>query len=463
GRPLAEREDFWSYAIPQDFDSLEWFDLAAPTPSQCDFDDYKQEQDPSSDVLYSWPEAFTVEDEPSNEDSNALQGQGQSEFNGEFEDSTITLPSIVPPSTTSGVTRAGYFSFISYVGEYFFGDGRLDQSKIESESDAASSNEDPSQSPVAPVSNDFYHGGTPSLDYLLKGLLVYIGFLLCLWIISIPIKYGRKPKPCCYISFDQLLAEVKPALSRSSIEALIESDRAANEARVKAHKDELDAKDAVCDEKNKVAGERIKKAYQALINSDEEQKTLERRLLEETGAHQKRIKALEEENLTLKEENEILRKTLKEISGGARSTSRQELDEGNGDMDELKEELASARAENKELSTRLARESGNSTELRRLLDLAKAQAEPLKGSLVKNEQEVREAHEAKFQAITEASEARKEAEASRATSEAAQLELEAVQLQLAKFKADVEASRNETSIAIAREEAVILRIAYLEK
>ncbi|KAG8916355.1 hypothetical protein FRC00_000260, partial [Tulasnella sp. 408] len=452
GRPFAEREDFWSNAIPQDFDSLEWFDLAAPTPSRCDFDDYQQEQDPSSDVLYSWPEAFPVEDEPSNEDSNALQGQGQSEFNGEFEDSTITLPSIVTPSTTSGVTRAGYFSFISYVGECFFGDGDLDQSKPESESDAASSSEDPSQSPVAPVSDDFYYGRTPSLNYLLKGVFAYLGFLLCLWIISIPIKYGRKPKPCCYISFDQLLAEVKPTLSRSSTEALIESNRAADEARVKAHKDELDAKDAACDKRNEVSGETIEKAYQALIKSDEE-----------TGAHKKRIKALEEENLTLKEENEILMENLKEIFGGARSTSRQELDEGNEDMDKLKEELASARAENKELSTRLGRESGNSTELRRLLDLAKAHAEPLKGSLVKKEQEVREAHEAKLQAITEASEARKEAEASRATSKAAQLELEAVQLQLAKFKADVEASRNETSIAIAREEAVILRIAYLEK
>ncbi|KAG8894568.1 hypothetical protein FRC00_008750 [Tulasnella sp. 408] len=353
GRPFTERENFWSNAIPQDFDSLEWFDLAAPTPSQCDFDDYQQEQDPSSEVSYSWPEAFPVEDEPSNEDWTALQGQGQSEFSGEFEDSTITLPPIVPPSTTSGVTRAGYFSFISHVGKYFFGDGDLDRPKLESKSGAASSNEDPSQSPVAPVSDDFYYGRTPILNYLLRGVFVYICFLLCLWIISIPIKYGRKPKPCCYISFDQLLAEVKVPLLESRIKTVAEK---------------------IEDRDNELHKSTENLAYLECVELGEKVEILER------------------------------------ISDGARSTSRQELDEGNEHMEELKDDVASLNARNKSLSTLLGRECQNNTELRRLLDIAKAHAERLKTSLAKDEQVIWEAHEARFQATTEASEARKEAE-----------------------------------------------------
>ncbi|KAG8922148.1 hypothetical protein FRC00_007779 [Tulasnella sp. 408] len=341
-RPLTEREDFWSYAIPQDFDSLEWFDLAAPTPSQCDLDDYQQAQDPSSEVSYSWPEAFSVEDEPSNEDWNTLQGKGQSEFNGEFEDSTITLPSIVLPSTTSGVTRSGYFRFISYIGEYFFGDGRLDQSKLASESDAASSDEDPSPSPVAPVSDDFYYGRTPILNYLLRGVFVYIGFLVCLWIISIPIKYGRK-----------LLAEVKVPLLESRIKAVAEK---------------------IEDRDNELHKLTENLAYLECVELGEKVEILER------------------------------------ISDGARSTSRQELDESNEHMEELKDDVASLSARNKSLSTLLGRECQNDTELRRLLDIAKAHAERLKRSLAKDEQVIREAHEARFQASTEASEARKEAE-----------------------------------------------------
>ncbi|KAG9046120.1 hypothetical protein FS837_005047 [Tulasnella sp. UAMH 9824] len=378
--PYADPEDFWSDALPQDFGSLEWFGLAAPISGQSDFDDYQQEQDSSSETSYSWPEALPVEGEPSNTDSNALQGQGQSEFNAPL-------------------------------------------------------NEDRSQSPIAPVSDDF-HGETPSPNQSWMAAFFYFGLPLGLLVITcLKVKYGQK-----------LLAEVEAPLLRSRIEVLVKSHSASDGAFFEAHK-ALETQQRT-----------MERAYQGLRRRDEQ-----------NGALKEENETLKEENKTLKEENKTLReenKTLKEISGGASSTPAQKVDESNENTEKLKGDVASLSVEDKELSTRLGRES----ELRFLMDMAEAHAERIRGSFVKNEKQVREAHEAKFQAITEASEARKEAERSRATAEASQLELDAkraelesAQQQLAKFKDDVEAVRNETSITITLAEVAILKNASLKQ
>ncbi|KAG9046121.1 hypothetical protein FS837_005048 [Tulasnella sp. UAMH 9824] len=416
--PFAEFEDFWSDALPQDFGSLEWFGLAAPTPGQSDFDDYQQEQDSNSYNSYSWPEALPVQNEPSNEDSNALQGQGQSEFNGEFEDPTITFSPIVPPSTRSGAART---SPTSHAGECFCGDGQLHQSKFKTKSDAAPSNEDPSQSPVAPVSDDFC-GGTPILNlppWVAGILALFMGWLIIRWFIV--------------QDFDQLLAKVEVRLLRSRMKELIENHM--TKAR------DIQERDDRLHEQNE-------EAYRTVVRLEAESSEKINQLVEEIGRRDEEIDRLKKKL-----------GTPERISGGGGSASRQELDEGSEYMEQPKEDVAYLSAENKELSTRLGRES----EFRFLMDTVEAHAERIRGSFVKNEQEVRKAHEAKFQAITEACEARKEAEGCRAAAEAAQFELESAQQQLAEFKENVEAARNETSIAMARVEALSSENTSLKK
>ncbi|KAG9025711.1 hypothetical protein FS837_004841, partial [Tulasnella sp. UAMH 9824] len=436
--PFAEPEDFWSDPLPQDFGSLEWFGLAAPTPGQSDFDDYQQEQDSSSDISYSFHEALPVQEELSNEDSNALQGQGQLEFNGEYEDSTSTVSPIVPPSTTSGAAKTGYFGSISHAGECFCGDCQLHQSILKTKSDATSLNEDPSQSPVAPISDDFC-GRTPSpnqYSWVTVVLVLSLGGMIiaCLKVIS--------PQ--------DLLAKLEVPLLISRMKELIKNHKT-TAGQIEKRDDWL--------------YELIEKAYHLVVKLEKEIEQRE----EDIKQRDEKIKQRDEEIDRLKKKLG----TLERISGGGGSASRQGLDEGSEYMKKPKEDVVYLSAENKELSTHLSRES----ELRFLMDTAEAHAERIKGSFAKNEQQVREAHEAKFQAITEADEARKEAEGCRATAEAAQLELDAkgaeldsknaelesAQQQLAKFQENVEAARNETSIAVARAEALSSENASLKK
>ncbi|KAG8917052.1 hypothetical protein FRC00_014110, partial [Tulasnella sp. 408] len=230
-----------------------------------------------------------------------------------------------------------------------------------------------------------------------------------------------QPKPCCYISFDQLVVEVRFSILESrNVEAL------------KAVTEKLQ-KEEETNKALKETNEALKRTNQALYRRNER-------------AYQ--------ELLTRDNELDRLEKIVSRISGGARSTSWREPDEGYEDTGKLKEDVASLIAQNKDLQTRLGRESGKNADLTRRFDAADAYVQHLKDSIITLEKEARQANEARFQAITEASDARREAEAS---AEAARLELDA------KFKEHVEATRNETSIATARGEAVILENASLKR
>ncbi|KAG9047649.1 hypothetical protein FS837_001777 [Tulasnella sp. UAMH 9824] len=371
----------------------------ATIQDESDLNEQQQGQDSSSEASYSWPETLPVAEEPWNEDSIALQGQSQPEINGEFEDPTITLSSVSP--STTGVARTGYFRLISYASEYFFGFGGLDRSKPESKSDAPSSTEDPPQSPVAPIWDDF-DGRPPSLNDLWRVALFSFGLFLGLCIVPLKVKYGRK-----------LVVEIRFSLLESRHKLLVEDHKAATE-KLK--------KEGETNETLNKTNEALKKRNEALNKGSE-------------ALYKRNQQAYQE---LVKRDKQLDR--LEKISGVSRSTSEQELDE---DMERLKEDVATLSAQNKDLRTRLFRESGKNAELKRRFDSTNATVE----------REVREANEAKFQAIAEASEARKEAEASRRAAETARLELDA------KFKE----AGNEKSIAIAQAEAVISENASLKK
>ncbi|KIO26580.1 hypothetical protein M407DRAFT_234804 [Tulasnella calospora MUT 4182] len=414
GFPLAKSEDSSSDgALPQDSACFTTYHLAT-VQGESDLPEHHQGQDSSSDVSYSWPSTLPVADEPWNKDTNALWGKSQSEISGEFNDPIITISSFVESPSITSVTSTGYISLTSYVDESDFGHVNLDRSELKSESDAALSNGDRSPSSALPVWDELYGRPIDPNDFKVPACIALIGFFV-LFIISLHTKYGQRLTPSCYHSFDKFLIEIRVPLLESRYKFLGKAHKATTE---KLRKEE---------EKSQTLRKMNEKAYQELVKLDK-------------------------------------------ASSGGRPGSDQELPGSKVDTEKLKGEVDSLNAQAKDISTRLGEESRKKAELQRLFDSAKVHDECLKESVATLEQEAREANEAKFQAIAEASEAKKEAEASRAAAEAAQLELDAtrfelesVQRQLTQFKEETEAAPEEARVAINRAEATFSENFSLQK